>query len=92
MLKSPSKFLSRKFLYELLDNECISPAGVEYDRGEVLDLLMEKETRLRAPEFDRMLREKARKEIAEIDPWAKIRDTQDLIFLLVKALRAKNSL
>jgi len=90
VLKSPSKFLKRKFLYDLLENNCISPSGIEYDRGEVLDLLLEKETRIHAPEFDRKLREKARAEIAVIDHWDKIRDTQDLIFLLVKALQAKN--
>ena len=82
MVKSPSKYLSRKFLFDLMENRFISPSGVEYCEPEVIDLFVDKETRLRAKEFDKNLRDLAR---MPVDHEAVIRDHQDLIFLLLKA-------
>ena len=85
-LKSPSKYLSRRFLKYLLENRCISPNGVEYSEAEVFELLLEKESRHYAPEFDRRLREKT---LEPIDHDQIIRDYQDLVWLVVKRIYAK---
>jgi len=82
VVRTPSPHLSRKFLYGLMENRFISPSGVEYSEPEVLDLLVEKESRLRAKEFDKNLRDLAK---VPIDHDQIIKDHQDLIFLLLKA-------
>jgi len=46
MVKSPSKFLSRKFLKELRANNYISPLGREYSPVEVDELYFEKSNNL----------------------------------------------
>ncbi len=55
MLKTPSKFLQRPFLRDLLENRCLSPRGKEYCEEEVRDLLIEKEQRLALIEQEREL-------------------------------------
>ncbi len=55
MLKTPSKFLQRPFLRDLLENQCLSPRGKEYCEEEVRDLLIEKEQRLALIEQEREL-------------------------------------
>lgn len=51
MIQSPSKFMPRKFLRSLIENNFISSQGIEYDEHEVRELLTEKETSLALSDY-----------------------------------------
>ena len=57
MIKSPSKFLKRSFLHALVDNRFLSPSGLEYDEGEVRDLINKKEMEAADHTWRREMRE-----------------------------------
>lgn len=50
---SPSKYMTRQQLRQILRDNCIAASGAEYCESEVIDLLHEKETRLAAQDYDR---------------------------------------
>ncbi len=71
-MKSPSKFLGRRFLRELRRSHYVSPRGLEYEPCEVDYLLMEKEERLAQVEAERRHLERFRegeKEDAGLQVW-----------------------
>jgi len=57
MTKTPSKYLSRAFLRELLDNRCISRGEIEYSEEEVRDLLNEKDCELSLSDYTKAIQD-----------------------------------
>lgn len=57
MLLSPSKFLTRPFLRQLLENRFISPSGKEYCAEEVNELLSFKESNSALSDYARQIEE-----------------------------------
>ena len=58
MIKSPAKTLARPFLKYLTENRFISKAGREYSEPEVLDLLVEKESKLALKDYARQIKQR----------------------------------
>lgn len=80
MLKSPHKKSSIKFLRYLRDNRFISPGGKEYSEPEVLEMLIDKESRLGLVSL--------KKAAPYLDPFHLMREHQEAIFSLLKTWKA----
>lgn len=80
--KSPSKFLSRKFLSQLQKDNSISPGGIEYTETMVSDLLNEKESSRADQEYTRQLKEKLPSPSQVV--WTAMQSFQDSMFQTLK--------
>jgi hypothetical protein len=87
-VQTPSKYLSRTFLKALIENRFVSPGGIEYCEGEVLDLYFEKESRLNEKVYARELK----KEILKpVDHAHSIRKFQDSVLVPLQRDSARES-
>ena len=79
MLQTPSKYLSRSFLKNLLDNRCITETGKEYSEEEVRDLLNQKNNDLALKDYYQEIKAYESKPL--IDHASQIRSFQDSLFI-----------